>query len=225
MSPPGEDFMDRVPAKIVTWDEIEKWCTTLSTDVRESGYTPDAIVGLARGGWIPARLLCDRLNISELYSLKTSHWGITATRDGKATLSGRLGSELAGKRVLVVDDITDTGESLKLAFEHVSSLSPADVRTATMLHITHSQFEPHHYAVVVPEKRWKWFIFPWNYYEDMFTFISRALEGGSLDAGAISAHLKRLNGLTFSPSALSGLLHSLESQHRIRRNGRVWSLP
>ena len=48
----------------------------------------------------------------ELISIKTEHWGSTANMDGKAVLAGKTNYDMSGKKVLLVDDITDTGESL-----------------------------------------------------------------------------------------------------------------
>ncbi|HKJ96220.1 MAG TPA: phosphoribosyltransferase, partial [Thermoplasmataceae archaeon] len=161
-------------AKIVSWTDIENWCDRIRHKVMED-YVPDTIIGIARGGLVPARILSDRMWIKDLLSVKTEHWGITATKDGEATLKDSLNGTLEGKRVLVVDDITDTGESLRIASEHVKSLKPESLKTATMLHITRSGFLPDYYAEAIEEKAWTWFIFPWNIYEDLDNLVGRSL--------------------------------------------------
>ncbi|MEM3675755.1 MAG: phosphoribosyltransferase [Thermoplasmataceae archaeon] len=161
-------------AKIVTWDEIERWCNRIRDQIIGK-FRPDIIVGLSRGGLVPARILSDRLWIKDLISIKTEHWGITATRSGQAILHDPGKLNLEGRNVLVVDDITDTGQSMSLAYEFVKKQSPNELRTATMLHITRSKFIPDYYSEVVNEDNWAWFIFPWNVYEDLENLIGRII--------------------------------------------------
>lgn len=161
-------------AKIVSWGDIERWCDSIRHKIMKD-YAPDTIIGIARGGLVPARILSDRMWIKDLLSVKTEHWGITATKDGEATLKGTLNGSLDGKNVLVIDDITDTGESLRVASEYVKSLNPQTLKTATMLHITRSGFLPDYYAEEINEQAWTWFIFPWNIYEDLDNLVGRSL--------------------------------------------------
>jgi len=167
--------METIKCQIVKWDEIEKWVDDVVDKIRRSGYKPDAVIGLTRGGWIPARLICDKLNIKNLYAIKTEHWGLTATKDGHAKIAQPLAADVKDKKVLIVDDITDTGQSLTLAKEHVHSFKPSDVKTATLLHITHSSIVPDFYSVEVPKEEWTWFIFPWNFNEDIQSLVAKAL--------------------------------------------------
>ena len=94
-------------AKLVTWSEIEKWCETINRKMLED-FKPDVIIGLSRGGLVPARILSDINLIKDLYAIKTEHWGLTATVDGTAVLKYGLNVPVEGKKVIIVDDITDT---------------------------------------------------------------------------------------------------------------------
>lgn len=160
---------------VVAWDEIDKWAKNVVNKIRSSGFKPEVVVGLIRGGLVPARLICDHLHLKNLYAVKVEHWGITAGKDMKAKLIQGLDLDLSGKKVLVVDDITDTGESMRLATEHLKEKGPADIRSATLLHIDHSSFEPDFYDVLVPKDQWTWFIFPWNLHEDLRTLAVKTL--------------------------------------------------
>jgi hypothetical protein len=164
---------DDIKCKVVTWSEIDLWAESVACKMEKSGYVPDVVVGLTRGGWVPARILCDQLVCKNLFSIKVEHWGITAQTDNRAKLVQELGVDIKGKKVLLVDDITDTGESLKLSLEHVKSKGPSDVKCATLLHITHSKVVPDFYGVEVRKENWRWFIFPWNFKEDMRNLIGK----------------------------------------------------
>ena len=76
--------------------------------------------------------------------------------------------------ILVVDDITDTGESLELAVRQVADQAPARVESATFLHIQHSKYRPTYTAEEIPRDAWVWIVFPWNYWEDVVQLAGRA---------------------------------------------------
>jgi uncharacterized protein len=167
-----------------TWADLDGWTAAVAAKVRAAGHLPEAIIGLTRGGWVPARLVADHLGVKRLLALQTAHWGVTATRDGHAALTERLSGSVEDAEVLVVDDITDTGESLALAVDHIRTEGrPARLETATCLHITHSKFEPTYYAEEVPADRWVWVVFPWTYWEDLRALAAKALPEGKNAAG------------------------------------------
>jgi hypoxanthine phosphoribosyltransferase len=160
--------------ELMTWELFDKLAKNVSTSIIAEGYKPDFIVGLARGGWILSRVLCDYLGVKDLVSLKVEHWGITATPDGKAQIKYAFDIDLTGRYVLVVDDITDTGESMKVAVDYVKSKNPLSIKTAALRHIEGSKFIPDYYGEVIS---WRWVIFPWNFVEDMCNILPRASEG------------------------------------------------
>jgi uncharacterized protein len=159
-----------------TWPDVERWADGVAAKLLATGSRPEAIVGLTRGGWVPARLLSDRLGVHRLLSLRVQHWGVTAARDGQARLTEGLSGSVAGESVLVVDDITDTGESLHLASEHVRAAQPRSIETAAFVHIAHARFVPTYYAEEIARDAWAWVVFPWNYWEDLATLSARASE-------------------------------------------------
>lgn len=184
---------EKLSCKLVSWEDLETWCKELKRQLAKAHWRPDIIVGLARGGWAPARVLSDYLILKELYSVKTEHWGVTASKDGTARLVQGLNVDVNGKKVLVLDDITDTGESMRLALEHIRSLNPGEVRTATLLHIPHSKFKPDFIAQELAEGEWHWFIFPWNYHEDITNLLPKVLEGRHTLEEVVEAALTYLN--------------------------------
>jgi hypoxanthine phosphoribosyltransferase len=157
----------------MSWDLFYNLSKQVAEKIITSGYKADMIVGLARGGWVLSRVLCDFLGIKDLLSLKVEHWGVTATPSGKAQIKYPFHEDLSDFSVLVVDDITDTGQSLMVATKYVKTLNPMEIRTATLRHITGSEFTPDYFGDEVP---WRWYIFPWNYTEDMCTIVPRLAE-------------------------------------------------
>lgn len=189
---------------MVSWPDIEKWCSAIRTQVVEN-FSPEVIIGLSRGGLVPSRILSDSLWIKDLLSIKTEHWGITATKSGQAVLNDPGKLNLKGKRILIVDDITDTGQSMKLAYDFVKSQEPADIKTATMLHITRSEFVPDFYGELVDQNQWTWFIFPWNVYEDLDNLLMKAMTA-KLNLAGIKALLKEQYDLDIANGHLERVL-------------------
>jgi len=170
---------DKFECEVMDWGLFDRLGKAVAQKIIESGYRPDFMVGLARGGWVLSRVLCDYLGVKDLVSLKVEHWGVTATPDGKAQIKYPFDIDLTGRRVLVVDDITDTGDSMKLAVDYVMEKNPAEIRTAALRHIEGSKFVPDYYG---DEITWRWVVFPWNFVEDMCNLVAKAAEGaGSLE--------------------------------------------
>ncbi len=164
--------MSDFSCEVMDWNKFYSLSREVAKKIKESGYKSEVVIGLARGGWIFSRVLCDFLGIKELHSIKVEHWGITASPDGEARVKYPLSVDLSEKRVLLVDDITDTGESMMKSVEHVKSLGPAEIRTATLRHIEGAKFIPDYYGEKI---QWRWVIFPWNYIEDLCNLIPKAI--------------------------------------------------
>ena len=216
-------MVERFRCQLVSWKDIERWSKNIVKKVIKSGYEPEIVIGLARGGLVPARLIADYLNIKDLYAVKTEHWGLTATPDGKAKLAQGLQISIDGKKVLVVDDITDTGQSLKLAVDHIKGHNPSEIRSATLLHITHSKYVPDYYSDEVPEDKWTWFIFPWNVYEDMRNLIPKTLYEPK-DKYEIKNALKEQFQIDVRIRIISEVLRDLTKRKVVKKNGEKWEL-
>lgn len=190
----------------MSWELFEKLAINVAKSIRKDGFQPDFMVGLARGGWVLSRVLCDFLGVKDLVSLKVEHWGVTATPDGKAQIKYPFDIDLTGKNVLVVDDITDTGESMLVAVEYVKSKNPASIKTAALRHIDGSKFTPDYYGDVIS---WRWVVFPWNFVEDMCNLVPKASEDtDSLDE--IKKRMKERFNVDLSTEQIESIKEELE---------------
>ncbi|MEM0272834.1 MAG: phosphoribosyltransferase [Thermoprotei archaeon] len=160
---------------VLTWGDIYGLSRKMALHIKQDGFRPDLVVAVSRGGVVPARIACDVLGIMDLLSVKVDHWLQTGDHTEKAVIKYPLSIELTGKRVLVVDDIADTGSSLEVAKNHVLGLGASVVRTATMQTLQTSSFNPDYTGERVSE--WAWFIYPWNFYEDLGNLMLRLLRG------------------------------------------------
>lgn len=168
MEKPGDTFK----CYLVSWDEVYRLSKILARKIKRSGFDPDIVIGIARGGLVPARIVCDFLLKKDLASIKIEHWGIAATL-GKAKLKYPLPVDISGKKVLVVDDVVDTGDTFTLSMDYIKGKNPSEVKSAILHYKSCSTFVPDYWAKKQDE--WKWIIYPWAVYEDLTGFIKRVL--------------------------------------------------
>jgi hypoxanthine phosphoribosyltransferase len=191
-----------------SWDNMRALSEKLAGKIIESGYRPDVIVGILRGGLVPAMNLSDLLGVYNILTVRVRHWGITATKDGKAVLDVPLNQDLSGKKILLVDDLTDTGESFMVSLEHLRTLNPADVKTAALIHKSSSSMKPDFYAEEV--KEWKWIILPWNLTEDLCNLVKKVIEEQKVrDVPGIKTALKQSFDLEVSGEVVEKTLKEL----------------
>ena len=180
---------EQIKCEILSWARAVKFAKNLSGLVKDSDYKIDIAVAIARGGFVPARILCDYLSIRNLTAIKVEHWGVAATETEKAVLKYPLNADIKDKNVLLVDDITDTGDTLRVSIEYLKSFGPKEIRTAVLIHKTCSVITPDYFVRKV--EKWKWIIFPWHIWEDLTGFVKKIVDSGIRDEEGIRHELKQ----------------------------------
>jgi len=196
-----------IPCELISWGRFYGLCRRLADKVRGSGFRPDAIVAIGRGGWMPGRVLSDLLGLMNLTEFKVEHYR-GAQREPLARVRYPLTADLSGQRVLLVDDVSDTGDTYRVALDHLRARAArAEVRTAALHHKVVSTFVPDLYAARVV--RWRWIIYPWAVVEDLAGIIA-VMEPRPQGVPAIAERLRVENGLRVPPRALQDALALLE---------------
>ena len=151
--------------KRYSWRYIDKACKQIAD--KWTGPVP-RVVGISRGGLIPATLVAKHLNASEVYSVGLRSYDSDcyhATRRDTPYVYqdiNYIGSLSRGEPVLIVDDISDEGKTLQyLTNEGTSNISTATpIKTATIFIKEKTEFIPNIYHIKVPNEQWV--IFPWE---------------------------------------------------------------
>jgi uncharacterized protein len=158
-----------VDYEVLTWNQIYRLLFLQAQKISLQCYCPDVLVGVARGGLIPARILADLLETEEFVTIQTQHYtGIEQTLPAP-TLKQPLNINITGKRILLVDDIADSGSSLKLAQTHLHTEGAATVKTATLYKKPHSKITPDFYE----KQTSRWIVFPWETKETLRKILQR----------------------------------------------------
>ena len=137
------------------WDDVEKAVTALATTL-EREFVPDLIVGIARGGLIPAVRLSHLLRDKLLRMIHIKFYKGVNLRKEKPELLADVG-ELPPK-VLIVDDVADTGATLEFVLERVKGKGAKDIKIATIAYKPRSRVKPDYYVFETD----KWIVFPWE---------------------------------------------------------------
>ena len=209
---------EEFPCELVTWQDSYEMARALAGMVKEDCYAPDLVIAIGRGGYVPARVVCDFLLQDMLTSFKMEHWGSAAKEKPEVKVRFPLAVEIRGQKVLVVDDVTDTGETLQHAIEYLRSLSPREIRTAVLQHKSgSSRFHPDYFAR--EEKEWRWIIYPWAVHEDVVGFCEKILECEALTPDELREALFRRYGIHVSVVAVNDALDDLLGGALIGKSG------
>ena len=198
--PAGEKFR----CEILSWGSIVRDARRLSWIIRDSGYSPEIIVAIGRGGYVPARILCDYLLIHDLASIKVEHWGTGAVQRENAVVKFPLCAQIRNKKVLLVDDVTDTGDTLKVSLRYLRRFRPREVRSAVLIHKTCSAATPDYFLRKII--KWRWVIFPWHLMEDLTEFIQKLKAGGVCRENDLRLGLKQRYDIDIPIKAISEVL-------------------
>ena len=155
--------------EVPTWSQIFDLLFCQAQRIQNQSFRPDVVVGIARGGLISARILTDLLETPELEILQMEFYtGISQTHL-KPTIKQPLNHSFAGKKTLIVDDIADSGESLKLAQTHLQELFAKEIKTATLFKKPFSAIIPDFYE----KQTSNWVVFPWDTKETLRKIIQK----------------------------------------------------
>jgi hypothetical protein len=145
--------------EIMTWDLFGKGSRELAQVIADDGYEPDMILAIARGGLLPAGALGYALAVKNIYTMNVEFYtGVDERREVPLILPPVPDFQLVKQaKVLIVDDVADTGGTLKVVKEFCAG-KVAQVRAACLYEKSHS--------VVKCEYVWKhtdqWINFPWS---------------------------------------------------------------
>ncbi|MEM3054663.1 MAG: phosphoribosyltransferase [Candidatus Bathyarchaeia archaeon] len=157
------------------WNKIYRMLLHLAKEIRKDSFKPDIIVGVSRGGWPPARVLSDLLDNPNLANVKVEFYlGVAETKD-TPTLTQPVSVKVAGKKVLVVDEVADTGKSLKIIKEHLAEEGAAEVKIATIYYKPWSIITPDYYV----KETSCWIVFPWEVKETVRKIVKKCREKGT----------------------------------------------
>jgi len=161
--------------RYVSWPEYGNLAQALAEKVGSGGKRFDLVVGIARGGMPVAMVVADHLNASIDFINVKSYFGIGER--GTPKILSTLTHEIGGKSILIVDDLVDQGDTMKVVEGYLSARGPKLLEVAVLFKKPWTKFEPNYYLEVVD----RWVVFPFEMSE---VNRLRAANGDVLPANA-----------------------------------------
>ena len=160
--------------EIPTWESIYELLLDLAKQILNGEFKPDIIVGVARGGWPVARIMSDLLENPEIANVKAEFYLGVAETKGEPVITQPVSVSVKNKKILVVDDVADTGKSLALVREHLREQGAVNVKIATIY------YKP--WSIVTPDwferKTSHWIVFPWERKETVRRILEKCKREG-----------------------------------------------
>jgi hypoxanthine phosphoribosyltransferase len=164
-----------------SYDEIRDDALQLFKFIRRSGWSPDVNVGVGRGGLFVLRCLQDfyvagGVKIPYIVPMVERYNGIASASSIRVRGLSRRGLE--GRKVLLVDDVSDQGDSLLALRAIAKRRGASDVKTATIHYKPWSKLKPDFYVSETDA----WIIYPWEVHESIRLILERSREATDREA-------------------------------------------
>jgi hypoxanthine phosphoribosyltransferase len=145
--------------EVLAWDLFGDASRALAQQIVDSGYRPTIVLGVARGGLLPAATIAYALNVKNLFTVNVEFYtGVDERLEFPVMLPPLLDVvDIAGATVLVADDVADTGATLRLVMDYCAE-HVADVRCAVLYEKPRSTVK----CEYVWRRTDRWIDFPWS---------------------------------------------------------------
>ena len=171
---------------VPTWEQIYAMLLNLAQRIRKDKFKPDVIVGVSRGGWTPARVMSDLLENPEIANVKAEFYLGVAKTKKEPIITQSVSVDVKCRKVLVVDDVSDTGRSLRLVREHLLEEGAEELRVATLYYKPWSVTVPDYYVKITRD----WVIFPWERKEAFRKVVEKFVQKGKSVDDAVETLVK-----------------------------------
>ena len=152
---PGSDLSrGRKTIKELTWGDFDREVQGLARSASRS-FRPECVVGLVHGGVFVGGALASALK-AEFFPVRVTHRSRDTGRS--ARISDEMPRELAGRRVLIVDDVASSGDSIEFATRLARERGAKSIKSASLI-ARPGKFEPDFTALTSED----FFVFPWDY--------------------------------------------------------------
>jgi len=157
-----------------SWNDIEQYLLGLSYKLIFSKNVFDELICIYRGGACPSRILADFLNIKKINTITIQYYEDINKHKEAPIIGQAFTVNLTGKTILICDDISDTGKSLKTVKHYLMQQGCTSIITVTIYVKPWTEFIPDYYS----QKTDKWIVFPWERVETISRIVEHQLKEG-----------------------------------------------
>ncbi len=132
----------------ISWEDFHGICKALTLSV--SKFKPEAILPIGRGGYYPGTLIAHMLQC-EIYPVRISRRVNDIVRYDEPRWIVPPPTEIAQRRVLVVDEICDSGETIQMVKERCLAMGASEVKSAVLYSHTKASHVPDYIGIITDE--------------------------------------------------------------------------
>ncbi len=169
----------------VSWNEYHTLAQKLAASILAQKESVDEIIAISRGGLTLGHLLTDFLRVPISTISIQSYTDIQ--EHGEVKILAKLQNSIRGKRILLVDDVADSGKTFVRALRYLKHCRAKEITTVAMFYKPHSTFRPDYFA----RQTTKWILFPYEPTE-MILLITKQMEEAGKTKAQIQNFLEKL---------------------------------
>ncbi len=144
----------------ISWNKLEKLTADLVRAIQASGFKPDYVIGITMGGLIPLALVAEGLKTKNVAMVSARSYDEKTKKRGKLVISHIPQIRARGKKILLVDEIADTGETFKAVSRLLKEKCGAThIKTAAIVINTVRCKTAPDFSVMKVDR---WVVFPWD---------------------------------------------------------------
>lgn len=143
----------------ISWEEVAELCTELA--LRLAGQRFDALMGIARGGLVPAALIAQEMGIRNVLVAAAAGYEGDRRDAELAFLEFPADCAVTGRRVLVVDDIWDSGRTIEAVRARLRNVG-AEVTVAVLHYKPRQSAYPDRMPDLWCRDTDNWIVYPWE---------------------------------------------------------------
>ena len=141
------------------YSQVHGFCETLASRMKNQQF--DSVVGVSRGGLIPATIIAEHMNVRELRTIGVRSYQLNGLSKRKDSILYQSCSPYLVGKVLLIDDISDTGETFKFLINHFGRNRNIDSLTTCSVFVRRSSsYVPDYYHTDIIGNHW--IVFPWE---------------------------------------------------------------
>jgi len=142
-----------------SWEEFERDIKILADNVKKD-YVTDVVVAIAEGGWVPGRIIKNHIK-ADYFSIGCRHHDENYGEIEEVKVYQEIDKKnISGKKILIIDEICDSGKTLEKVCKMLKAMGPREVRSA-VIHVRHSSaFTPDYY--LEKKSNDNYIVYPWE---------------------------------------------------------------
>ena len=148
----------------LNYEQLEEKTEEMYEKIEKDNFIPDTILAIARGGWFPARILSDIYSSKEIdvdiVSVTTKFYTTIGKTKSRPLLLQNLNQTLFDQRILIVDDVSDSGTTLGFIRGYAEFMGAKYTKLACVFYKPQTKAKPDYYVEKVPNDTW--IIFPYE---------------------------------------------------------------